>query len=688
MRIKKNLTLSSAILLSLSNSLVADDSTVDVLDTISITATRAEEKTLAIPASVGVIDKQKIALDKPNYQKELFNSISGVRVTQTGSTLGHKTSIRMPLNTGSYYLFLQDGIPVQSSGFFNHNGLAYTNFTSASSAEVLKGAGTALYGSDAVAATVNVISNDPSLDPGVKLSSNVGSDGFIKLGLSAGKTYDNGSSLGAEISTSTSDGWRDHTQSERTEMSLTHLVEIDDNNIIKTIITSNSSNAEMSGSLIGLDELQDNPTSMGDIQNAVDSGLDIRRKFDFTRLSTEWTHFLNDEVELSTIAYIRNNRNQYIATWQKNLPKNDSKEKTVGVMFKADIEGDKEHWMLGTDLEITQSSRSYQQLFDYVPTSYGSSVPAGEIYNYDVDYIALSPYVRYERDLSNKMLLTAGLRYDTNSFDYTNNLADGEYASSGYSRPDSSVDPSFNHLSPKLSLSYKIDDEQNTYVRYANGFRIPQASRLYSLSTNNIDFDLNPEVTDTIEVGYKVAKRTYQIETALYYMTIDDSIVRRTNSNGDRYYVNGGKTTHKGVEITLTNRINKQFSTKVSYSYSKHNYVDDLVYGNNEQAAAPNHLANLSLTYKPKSITGLTMQFEIEHIGEYWLDDQNTRTYDGYDVAHLKVNYKVSKQLKLSAKINNLTDEIYAEDATYSYGKEKYTPGAPRQLFAGLEYSF
>jgi hypothetical protein len=31
------------------------------------------------------------------------------------------------LVTSPYYLMLQDGIPVQSSGFFNHNGLAYTN---------------------------------------------------------------------------------------------------------------------------------------------------------------------------------------------------------------------------------------------------------------------------------------------------------------------------------------------------------------------------------------------------------------------------------------------------------------------------------------------------------------------------------------------------------------------------------
>ncbi|MBE9560942.1 MAG: TonB-dependent receptor, partial [Proteobacteria bacterium] len=494
----------------------AETESPDQLSTISVTSTRDEEQTLEVPASVGVKNTEEIALDSPNYQKELFNSISGVRVTQTGSTLGHMTSIRMPLNTGPYYLFLQDGIPVQSSGFFNHNGLAYTNFSSAGSAEVLKGAGTALYGSDAIAATINVISNDPSMKEGHTVKADVGSDGFYKLGLSSGFKSSEQSSLGFEVSHSESDGWREHTATERNEINLTHFYTMDDNNTLKTIFSANTSDAEMSGSIIGLDALENDPTSAGDIQSALDSGLEIKREFDFARLSTEWTHELNDDTQLSTIAYLRSNRNQYTATWQRNLPHNDSKQQTAGLMFKADIDKGDTRWIAGTDLEITQSNLQYTQLFDYVPTSFGSSVAAGDIYDYDVDYLALAPYVRAEHDINDKLQLAAGLRYDSNAYEYTNNLADGQYASSTYSRPSSDNDPSFNHLSPKLSLSYRIDNKQNTYIRYANGFRIPQATRLYSLSTDNIDFSLDPETTDTIELGYKLATQHAQFEAAFY----------------------------------------------------------------------------------------------------------------------------------------------------------------------------
>ncbi len=666
----------------------ADTSPPDQLSTISVTATREAQETLEVPASVGVKSAEEIALDAPAYQKDLFNSIAGVRVTQTGSTLGHITSIRMPSNTGPYYLFLQDGIPVQSSGFFNHNGLAYTNFTSAGSAEVLKGAGTELYGSDSIAATINVISNDPSMNEGHTLKADAGSDGFYKLGLSSGFKTSEQSSLGLEISQSTSDGWRDHSASDRSELNITHFYTLDDQNAFKTIFSANTTEAEMSGSIIGLDALESDPTSAGDIQTALDSGLEIKREFDFARVSTEWMHELNDDTQLSTIVYLRSNRNQYTATWERNLPHNDSQQQTLGLLFKANIDQGSTRWIAGTDLEITQSSQQYRQLFNYVPTGFGSSVPAGDIYDYDVDYLALAPYLRAEHDISEKLQFSAGLRYDSNSYDYTNNLADGQYASSSYSRPGSDNDPAFNHLSPKLSLSYRIDSSQNTYIRYANGFRIPQATRLYSLSTDNISFSLDPEISDTIELGYKRVSAAAQFEAALYFMSIDDTIVRRENANGDRYYVNGGETSHRGIELSLLNIINRQFSTRIAYSYSTHEYHNDAVYGDNEQAEAPNTTANLRLIYKPDAVAGLTSMLEFEHVGEYFLDDLNTRSYDGYTITHLKATYKASKQLMLSAKVNNITDEIYAENASFSFGKEKYTPGAPRQFFAGLEYKF
>ncbi len=662
--------------------LLAADVPDDGIETMVVTATRDEQKQLEVDASIGAKSGEEVELDDVALQKELLNSLSGVLITQTGSTLGHMTSIRMPINTGSYYLFLQDGIPLQSSGFFNHNGLAYGNFSTAGGVEVLKGAGTALYGSDSVAATINIRSK---VEEGTRLRAEGGSDGFRRLDFGLGRDLD-GSSLGLDLSVQRSDGWRDHTESEREEFTLTHRVDLDAGGQLKTVVSANRTDAEMAGSLIGLDALESDPTSVGDIQAALDSGLEVNRKFDFARLSSEWSADVGDDRSLSVIGYLRSTRNRYIATWQRNLPHNDSQQDSFGLLMKMDIEQDTRRWIVGADVEITQSSLVYTQLFDYTPSGWGSSVPAGEIYNYDVDYLALAPYLRVEQSLREDLTLKAGLRYDSNRFDYTNNLTDGQYASSSYLRPGDDLDPDFDHWSPKLSLGWQIDERQRMYFRYANGFRIPQASRLYSLKTDNIEFNLDPEVSDTLEIGYKRSQGDFYLELALYAMSIDDSIVRRENADGDRYYVNGGETRHRGIELTVGQQLTDELAIRLAASRSRHEYVDDPVYGDNEQASAPETLANLRLLYRPVALPGLLSMLEFQHVGEYWLDDDNTRSYDGYTVANLKALYQVNDRLKFNIKINNLEDEIYAERATYSYGKEKYTPAAPRQVFIGLEY--
>ncbi len=654
----------------------------DDIETLVVTATRDEQKALEVDAGIGVKGGDEIELDDAALQKELLNSLAGVLITQTGSTLGHMTSIRMPINTGPYYLFLQDGIPLQSSGFFNHNGLAYGNFTTAGSVEVLKGAGTALYGSDSVAATINIRSR---IEAGTRLRAEAGSDGFQRLRFGLGRDFTD-YSLGLDLSAQRDDGWRDHTASERDEFSLTHRLDLSAGGQLLTRVTANRTDAEMAGSLIGLDALEQDPTSVGDIQSALDSGLEINRKFDSARISSEWTRDLDEQRSVSIIGYLRSTRNRYIATWQRNLPHNDSQQDSFGLLMKMDIEQERRKWILGADLEVTQSSLVYTQLFDYTPSGWGSPVPAGEIYNYDVDYLALAPYLRLEQSLGDDLLLTAGLRYDSNRFDYTNNLSDGQYDGSSYSRPGDDLDPDFDHWSPKLSLGWKIDERQRMYFRYANGFRIPQASRLYSLKTDNIESDLDPEVTDTLEIGYKRGNDGFYLEAALYAMRIDDSIVRRENADGDRYYVNGGETRHRGLELTLGSQLTRDLALRLAASRSQHEYVDDPVYGDNEQASAPKTLANLRLLYRPRSLQGLLAMLEFQHVGEYWLDDANSRSYDGYTVANLKALYRVDEHLQLNLKINNLEDEIYAERASYSYGKEKYTPAAPRQIFVGLEY--
>ncbi len=677
-----------ALLLLLSLNVYAND--VVNLQTLTVTALRDDEKSLNQALSISKKEQKETKLDQVVFQKDLLNSLSGVNITQTGSVVGHMTSVRTPVTTSPYFLFLQDGIAVQSSGFFNHNALAYTNFESASSVEVLKGAGTALYGSDAVAGTFNIQSQAPSKTLETSLRLRGGSSDYYSgyAQVSSGINDTQAFRIGAGVTKSR--GWREHTAYERFESSGRYDITLNSDNFMKITFNLTKTDAEQAGSLLSLDELHNSAESVGDIAPLIESGEDPRRKFDFGRVALEWDNYSVDDVEISNIVYARYNRNRYTATWQNNLPQNDAIQRSVGLLHKDSYESDYITVIVGLDSEYTKASQLYTQAFDYVPSGYGSKVDAGTIYDYDVDYLAIAPYIHTDVTLLSELHLIAGLRYDYNKFDYTNNTDDGRYGESSYYRPSDRSDD-FSHVSPKISLQYSIKDSFSTYIRYANGFRIPQASRLYSAKikkSSNIPFELEPETSNTFEIGAKKLFSLAYVEVALYAMSIDNTITRFRDDAGDEYYDNAGSSLHKGFELSYFQKISSEFNSKLSYSYSLHNFVDDEKYANNTLSNAPEHQANARLFYLPSYLSGFTLMGEVEYISEYWMDNENEHSYSGYTVGNIKADYTMTPALQLFAKINNISDEKYAQRATFSYGKEKYTPASPREFFAGLEYTW
>ncbi len=680
-------------LLSLFAAALLAQNDISELSPVSVVATGEEEPVLEQPVSVAVKEGEEIELDQVIFQKDLLNSLSGVRIEQTGSIFGHMTSIRMPINTGPYYLFMQDGIPVQSSGFFNHNGLAYTTFSSAVSAEVLKGAGTALYGSDAVAAVVDVKSPDVPSKRQSSVEAMAGSYGYGSLRVQSGAPAgeESGYTAGAKILHS--DGWRDHTTSKRAELNFRYDISIDEENILKIVFNASKTDAEQADSFNDYANIENGSTAASDDPNYFKALelTDVRRKFDYARLSAEWSNYAYDDIEITLTPYIRYNRNRYVATWNANLPRNDNKLATVGVVQKNRYDAPWGKIIGGLDAEYTKSDLKYIQDFDINVSSWSGTTTylAGDLYDYNVDYIAIAPYIHTEVNLAEDMVASLGLRYDYNRFDYTNNLAQNSYDASGkYFRPADRSD-NFSHLSPKFSLSYRPKADTNIYLRYANGFRIPQASRLYSMQKGYEEVSLDPETSNTFEIGFKKLFGTKgYFELATYYMTIDDTIVRyRNDVTGDYYYANGGSTLHRGIELTLAAKMSEELSCKVAYSYSRHNYRDDPKYGSNEMQQAPNHLGNLRLIYSPSSVKGLKIMGEYVYVGPWWLDDAHRGgRYEGYSIGNLKADYSYDSHWRFFAKVNNITDERYASRARYAWGKTDYTPGDPRELYAGLEY--
>ena len=69
----------------------------------------------------------------------------------------------------------------------------------------------------------------------------------------------------------------------------------------------------------------------------------------------------------------------------------------------------------------------------------------GTLYDYDVEYTAIAPYINNKWELTDKLDFDLGARYDYNQFDYTNNLSTSKDASGVYFRPDNRTDD-FTHF--------------------------------------------------------------------------------------------------------------------------------------------------------------------------------------------------------------------------------------------------
>jgi len=693
----------SACFYSNSQEIISKKDITDI-ERISITATRKESLDTDLAMSVHSINSAELKIDNGQHIAESLNSVSGVLIDQLSGGQGHKTAIRMPMNTSGYYLFLQDNVPIQSAAFFNHNALWWSSFNSnASRVEVLKGAGTALYGSGAVAATINVLSKPISKQPETDLSMTLGEAEYNKIALSHSQNLDNRNGFRISASHLSNTGWRDHTGSERSELTARHEFQISDFQTLTTSLVMSDLEQEMAAGL-SKNLFETDPTDSGLPEQVLQS--DPLRKSQYLKLSTQWD-FYSDEDYYSAIGYIRHRTNDYTATWNTNMPKNESQVNSIGLLALANWQHeDDANSILGIDIELTEGEQFSDQPTDITTSGYGADTfVKGEVYYDDTtSYTSISPYFQHKRALSEKLEITVGARFDYAKFEFDNHMSViGDIGHGLKSLADRN--DSFEHLSPKASLNYHLTDDSSTYLRYANSFRLPTAGSLYHIKSSDTAENLTSieaEVSDTYELGYKGNFESVSVDLAVFYMDVDDAIVRAYDDNGQRFLTNAGRVIHKGFEAAVNWQVANNFDVSIAYSKSEHEYDEFIIdegrikrgelvekdLSGKTMVMAPEYLANLRLRYQPEAIEGLSTMLEVQSIGEYWMDETNEQSYDGYTIANIKLNYDVTNKLSLNARVLNLTDKFYAQEAQVRYGKETYQPAAPRTAYFGLKYQW
>ncbi|OGP07570.1 MAG: hypothetical protein A2X87_01665 [Deltaproteobacteria bacterium GWC2_42_51] len=673
----------------------SEEADIIKLEDIVVTGTREAEPLKETPATVNAIKSEEVKDVKATHPSEIMNRIPGVWINSTGGE-GHITSIRQPLTTNPVYLYLEDGIPIRSTGFFNHNALYEVNMPAADRIEVIKGTGTALYGSDAIGGTINIMTKAPSLKPEIEINPEVGQYDWYRLLISGSNTWgDDGFRL--DFNSTHSGGWRERKLYDRYSSTLRWDHNFSMTSSAKTIIAYSNIDQETSGGA---------PLTKADYDNRPWYNYNTfdYRKVEAFRLSTTVEKELGEKALISTIPYIRWNRMDLLPEWGIFKSgagyagyESATQFYSLGLLtkYRRDFEPLRSRFIVGVDLDYSPGSYQEKRLIvsrdaaTLKYTSYTYDTNTANYYDYDATFAGVSPYTQVEFSPVERLRFTVGARYDDLSYDYTNNL------STSTNRP-ASTEKSFSHLSPKVGATCAVTDDVSVFASYNNGFRIPSTGDLFKAGgTATTAVDLNPIKVDSYEAGLRSkVGAIFTFDTTVYYMEKKDDIVTYKPATGDSQRLNAGKTTHKGIEIGVDVQPVKEIGMNVSYSYAKHYYDEWKVsatkdYSGKEMSAAPRQNLNIRLDYTPEFLNGGLMELEWVHLGSYWMDDENTEKYDGHDLINARASYNLTPLWELYAKVLNLMDKAYADRASKSGSSEAlYAPGQPQTFFAGVVYNW
>ena len=675
---RRNMSLMVALALGTgAQAVVAEDNLA--LDELVVTGTRSETPLLEQAGNTGKISEEEIDLVRPDHITEIANRVSGVNI-QHGNGQEHLTSIRSPVLTGGAgagsFLFLEDGIPLRAAGFANVNGLFEVNYEQAGGIEIVRGPGSAFYGSNAVHGLVNVLSRAPSLELEREIDLSVGPHDLYTAKATVSDTVGNHGYRVNVLGTSDG-GYVSESGYDQQKVTLRHDY-FGDVDSFKTLFSYTNLNQETAGYIVGFKAYEDESLSR------TNPNPEAYRDAKSYRLSTEWIHELSDTSRFTLTPYMRHTEMEFLMHFLPGQPVEKNKHSSVGLLSSYTKELDGGHKVIvGTDFEYTEGELSEVQ---FNPDTFGRFLQ-GVHYDYEVDATVIAPYIHSEWQILEKTRVTAGLRYEYTRYDYTNNT-DSLTFGPRYLRPDSDVD-TFSNFSPKLGLVQELTDDTAAFVNYSRGNRAPQTTDLYRAQvvpsqTGTAD----SETIDSIEVGLRKVGEGLQYEIAAYHMKKRDYFF--TDSSDQN--VPDGKTEHTGLEIGVFYPFNAKFDIAANVAFAKHEYDFDKPNANIEKGdylvTAPRRIGNIRLGWNvtPQTRTEL----EWVHMSDYYLNDANTFKYEGHDVFNLRASHDVTANFTVYGRIKNLFNTEYAERADYNANipDYRYFVGEKRYLHVGASYRF
>ncbi|MEM9001830.1 MAG: TonB-dependent receptor [Bacteroidota bacterium] len=426
------------------------------LEEVVVSATRNRVERKSAPVVVSTLKPRLLTATQSISLAEGLSFAPGVRVETNCQNCGF-TQVRLNGLDGAYTQILLNSRPIFSS-LLGVYGLEQIPTNSIERVEVVRSGGSALYGSNAIAGTVNIITKDPILN-----TWEVGSTLALIDGDAIDRVVNFNSSIVADDLNSgvTLFGtYRNRGSYDANDDDFTELVELRNTTVGAKAFIRPNDRSRISVNLNAIREYRRG----GDRLDLAPQFTDITEELDHDTFLGGADYEINStdnsqKIQLYTSASYTNRDSYYgglggARTRQDSITANNAFGTTEDLT-----------WVNG--LQLTKTLKNNDVFTTGVEYNFNTTEDQIPGYNrlIDQDVHTLGGYAQYEWKPADRFTALIGARLDNVS-------VEGDYTIGTIFR---NVDLSQTALSPRLTLSYQLTDELRLRGGYARGFRAPQA---------------------------------------------------------------------------------------------------------------------------------------------------------------------------------------------------------------------
>lgn len=613
-------------------------------DEIVVTAQKSSENLQDIPISVTVFNEVMIDDINLNSVKEIAQYTPNFLLFSPGGFGVLSPSIRgmfsnpetISTSVGMYV----DGVPVL-------NTIGYDLvLEDIERIEVLKGPQGTLYGKNAEAGVINVITKKPGNNFNAKISTEIGSDDKRQYSANLNlPVIKDKLSIGLSGRFYEKDGFLENIYLDKTEN--------DRENRFGKVFLHYKPYDNLDISFISLKLKRDDGGTSLNMVAAEDSRETLSNADAFCKLET-LSHALKisykfGEFGFDSITSYKEEKDIRLTDMDftsvtRNHGGFDSSYENITQELRLSLKKEKFDFLGG--LYVDKGDYNIVHNSDY-----GSGIKLTE---QDADDFSLGVFSHITYQINNKLSVSGGLRFDKDNRELDDHAKDVE------------LENSYNEISPKIAAEYKVTPDIMTYATIAKGYK---SGGFYMFAPKGL-YKYEEETLWNYEIGLKSSffENSLLLNLSAYYMDISDMQVHTAISDRQGYISNAASASSKGAEFEAQYRLTSELSFFLSagYNSTKFDHFNDYKgdYKNNYSPFAPEY--NYSLGGQYRSSFGYFARIDLTGYGKMYLDKANKYEKDAYSLVNGKFGYETENfDIYLYGK--NIFDAEYDDEGYYGF---------------------